>query len=496
MSTTAPTIAVDPAAFGGPHPRAGRRVPPDATTLGLLAPRWRALTIGMLALVSIVAFEHLAVATVMPLVAQALGRRELYAAAFGAAMAAGIVGMVLAGRWSDRRGPLPPLFTGIVVFVAGVVAVGLAPDMVLLVAGRALQGLGGGLMGVTLYVLVDRAYPRELHPRVFAAFAAAWVLPVIVGPALAGAIAAHLGWRWVFLAAAVIALPAVLLLRQGLRHGLHDAGRAPDAGTSPLTVSAGPAAPAAPPSIWIALATAGFAGLLYAGEPGSATSTGVLGVALVGLALFTPRLLPRGTLVARRGLPAVVALRGLAAAAFFAGEVLIPLLLIEQRGLSAWQAGLVLTLGALGWSAGSWLHARLAAGPAWRRRALLRAGIAGIAVGLGAIAPVLLAGVPVVIAAVAWTVAGVGIGIAYPMLSVLTLENAAPGERGAASAALQLADSIFSATGLALASALVAALQSPSPAVAYAAGFGFAATLALAGALLAPRAFAAPRAPE
>src|SRR5688572_28618350 len=184
---------------------------------GIFAAPLRAVTIGMLALISILAFEHLAVATVMPLVAQALGDAGLYAAAFGAAMAASIVGMVLAGRWADRSGPLPPLWAGVAGFDVGVIAVGAAPNMPLLVLGRGLQGFGGGLMSVTLYVLVGRAFPRHLHPAIFAAFAGAWVLPTIVGPALAGGIAAQWGWRWVFLSAAVLALPAAWLFRQGLQ---------------------------------------------------------------------------------------------------------------------------------------------------------------------------------------------------------------------------------------------------------------------------------------
>ncbi|MBI5254850.1 MAG: MFS transporter, partial [Burkholderiales bacterium] len=203
---------------------------------GILNPPFQATSLGMLALVSILAFEQLAVATVMPVVAQALGDASLYAAAFGVAMAAGILGMVLAGRWSDRAGPAPALWAGIGAFVLGVAVAGLAPNMALLVAGRAVQGLGGGLMSVALYVVVGQHYPARLHPRIFAAFAAAWVLPAVVGPALAGLIARELGWRWVFLSAAVLAVPAALLVWRGLGHGPARAAR-------PLAAAAPGAAP-------------------------------------------------------------------------------------------------------------------------------------------------------------------------------------------------------------------------------------------------------------
>lgn len=456
--------------------------PGEPARQSIWAPPLRAVTVGMLALISILAFEHLAVATVMPLVAQALGGPALYAAAFGAAMAASIVGMVLAGRWSDRSGPLPPLWAGVAGFVCGVVAVGAAPNMPLLVLGRALQGFGGGLMSVTLYVLVGRAFARSLHPRIFAAFAGAWVLPTIVGPALAGLIAAQWGWRWVFLSAAVLALPAAFLLRQGLRR------------VQPPAEDKPPAAPGASAKtrpgagLWLAAVTAASAALLYAGKPQDGAGLPLL-LGLLGVVICAPRLLPAGSLRGRIGLPSVVALRGLAAAAFFAGEVLVPLLLINERGLSAVQAGLVLTLGALGWSAGSWLQGRAGG---WRqapaRARALQAGMAAIAAGLLAVLLVLVPAVPVFVAALAWTLAGAGIGVVYPMLSVLTLECAAAGEQGTASSALQLSDALFSAVGLALASLLLAALQPWSPSAGYGAAFAAAALLAVLGLLLAPRA--------
>jgi len=454
---------------------------PSAPTVGeALGPPLRAITLGMLALVSILAFEQLAVATAMPVVARALDGMRLYAAAFGSAMAAGVAGMALAGRWCDSAGPAPALWSGVAAFVLGMLGAGLAFDMSQLVLGRALQGFGGGLMSVALYVVVGQVYPRQLHPRIFAAFAAAWVVPAIVGPSLAGLIAQHLGWRWVFLSAAVLAVAAALLLRHGLRRLPPRVSRPP-----PLHGSVASRA-----GLWVAAAVAAAAGSLYAGGLGSGRGGLKMGCALLVIGILAPRLLPPGTLSGRRGLPAVIALRGLAAAAFFAGEVLIPLLLVTERGLSPTQAGLVLTSGALGWSAGSWFQGRDGRGRSQGARVrVLRTGMAAIAVGMLAVALVALPGVPLVLAGLAWTVAGVGIGVVYPTLSVLTLELAPAAEQGSASSALQLSDALMSAVGLALASVLLAALLSWSPTLAYLAGFGVAAAIALAGVGLASRAW-------
>ncbi|WP_395703474.1 MFS transporter [Aquabacterium sp.] len=456
--------------------------PPDQAPVadrapGVLDAPHAASTIGMLALISLLAFEQLAVATVMPVVAGALDGTALYAAAFGAAVAAGMLGMVLAGRWCDRSGPLPPLLAGIAAFVLGLVIAGAAPDMATLVGGRLLQGGGGGMMSVALYVVVGRHYPPALHARIFAAFAAAWVLPAIVGPALAGLIARHLGWRWVFLAAALLAVPAALLLQRGL------------ARLRPAADQPAPAGGRQRASLGLAAGAAASAALLYAGgEPMTARPLW-LAIALVGLAVCAPRLLPAGTLRGRTGLPAVIALRGLVAATFFSAEVFIPLLLTSERGLSPVQAGLVLTGGALGWSAGSWLQGRDREAPsaaASIRR--LRLGFMMLAGGTLSVALALWPAVPIAAAALGWAIGGMGIGMVFPTLSVLTLRFAPAHEQGAASSALQLADSLFSAVGLALASGLLAALRPASALLAYGAGFGFAAGLSVLGALLAGRA--------
>jgi MFS family permease len=457
---------------------------------GILSAPFQATTLGMLALISILAFEQLAVATVMPLVAGALGGAELYAAAFGVALAAGIVGMVLAGRWADRAGPVPALWAGIAAFVLGLSAAGAAPSMGTLVLGRSLQGFGGGLMSVALYVVVGLHYPPSLHARIFASFAAAWVLPSIVGPALAGLLARQFGWRWVFLSAALLALPAALLVWRGLSRGA--APRPPIQGDGKPDRQADEGSAAAKPqraSLVVAVIAAVSAGLLYVGGHASAWQAGLTIAALAGLAWSAPRLLPRGSLTAQPGLPAVIALRGLAAATFFAAEVFIPLMLTQQRGLSTVQAGLVLTIGALGWSAGSWLQGRetRARDDAASVR-LLRRGLAAITLGTATLMLVLLPVVPVAVAVVGWSITGFGMGLVYPTLSVLTLRFAPEAEQGAASSALQLSDSLFSAVGLALAGALLAALQPGSPTVAYLAGLGVAVLLAATGTALAGRA--------
>ena len=84
---------------------------PEAGTR-LLGPAYAATTIGMFALIAFVAFEAMAVTTVMPTVARELDGVSLYALSFAAPLASGVVGMVAAGMWSDRRGPVTPAAGG------------------------------------------------------------------------------------------------------------------------------------------------------------------------------------------------------------------------------------------------------------------------------------------------------------------------------------------------------------------------------------------------
>ena len=158
---------------------------------------------------------------------------------------------------------------------------GLAPSMEVLVLGRLLQGLGTGGQTVALYVVVARVYPAHLHGRVFAAFSAAWVIPSIVGPFLAGFVAEQLHWRWVFLGVAVLTLVAftVVYLR------LHDL---------PLRVEDPSRAPVARRLALATVVAASALALSLAGEAGPWTGV-VVAVALVAIALAIRPLLPAGT---------------------------------------------------------------------------------------------------------------------------------------------------------------------------------------------------------
>jgi MFS family permease len=398
------------------------------------------LLVGIVSVVLLVAFEAMAVATAMPRAVSELHGLAWYAWAFSAFVVTSLFAMVVAGEVCDARGPMRPLVGGVLLFTAGLVVAGTAVDMAVFVAGRAVQGVGVGSAIVALYVVVARAFPDELRPRVFSLMSSAWVLPSIVGPAVAGFTADHFSWRWVFLGVSVLVVPALLLVLGSLGSLGHL-----EVGTPSVRVGRKRAA---------AMTAVGVACMQYAAQ-----RLDVLGVAFAvgGAALVVPtvgRLLPTGSLRFAPGLPTVVTMRGVLAGAFFGAETFIPLMLVSQRGLTATEAGLTLTGGALGWSVGSWYQGR----PAMTtpRHVLVRAGCLLVAIAVLGVALVTWPQVPTWVSAGAWVLGGGGMGMAMASLAVLLLQLSPLAEQGVNSAALQVSDSMFSAATIGLGGAIYA----------------------------------------
>lgn len=405
---------------------------------GVWAPGLRTLTAGLILTITVVAFESLAIATVMPLVEDDLGDIHLYGWVFSAFFLGNLVGIVVAGRAADRMLPAIPFAAGLALFGCGLAVGGSAGSMLVLVVGRALQGLGAGALPAIAYVCIGRGYTPRLRPRMFALLSTAWVVPSLAGPAASGFIGETLGWRWVFLGLVpllvLIGTVAVVAVRR------IPAPDVPSPGASLLDA---------------VLVAVGGAVLLS----GLGAERVVVGIPLVvaGLAIGLPtfrRLTPPGTLRVARGLPAAIACRGILTFAFFASDAYIPLMLTDVRGLRAGIAGLALTAAALAWTTGAWLQARFVhrRGP----RPLVRIGFGLLVVGTATVSLALWSFVPAVLGVAAWGIAGLGMGLAYAPISLTALGHAVPGKEGAASSALQLSDVLGIALGTGTAGALIA----------------------------------------
>ena len=402
---------------------------------------------GSVALVTLGAFENRAVMTILPTVVRELDGWALFGAATGAPLVTFTIAMAWSGGWTDRCGPRPALLTGLAVFVVAQVVSGLAPSMEAFVAGRVLSGAAEALTATALTVLVAQAFPETLRAKVFAWFAAAWVLPSLLGPSVAGALDAVAGWRAVFVAPLVVVPLALLPVRRALREshaGIgDDGGRDAGAGRrvrASLVLAVGLAV------------TLLAAGLLS--DPVTRAAGGVaLAAGVVGVVLGAVRALPAGTARLARGIPTVVTMQLLVSAAFTGVGGVIPLMLVQTQGASTALAGVSLSVTGVFWAAGSWLNGtqRAQLVPAAAR---LRFG--GALIALGAVGPVLISldVVGLVAGMAGWSLAALGMGVVSPTITTELLAQAPTREHGRVSAAQGLAVS----TGVALQTALVGAV--------------------------------------
>jgi len=384
----------------------------------------------------------MAVPTVLPAMVADLGGLDLYGWTFSAFWLTNIIGITLAGSDADRRGPGRALAVGVILFGAGLAVSGVANEMSVVIAGRAIQGFGSGAIGSVVYAAIARAYPASVTPRMIALVSSAWVVPGLVGPALAGWVTDTLDWRWVFLGI----VPPVLLMGIAVYPQLARLGPAQRAAV-PLRGDGRRAIDA----MRLALGSTLLLSALTVGLP----LAPVLAVAGAWLAIGALRhLLPTGTLLLRRGRPAVVGVVFVIAFAFFGTEAFVPLTVVDVRGGSVTLGGLALSAAAVTWTIGSWVQARAAA--AGIRRALVTSGAGLITIGIGITALMLIPQMPVLVVAIGWAVAGLGMGLAYSMLALMILETAAPGEEGYSSSALQLMFTLGTAFGAGVGGAVVA----------------------------------------
>ncbi len=407
---------------------------------GAWSASYRRLTLGLVLIMLGPAFETLSVATILPKIVANLGGLSFYGWSFSAYMLATLVGLILAGDEADQRGPAIPFIFGVALFATGLALAGTASSMIMFVISRGVQGFGAGIIASVVYVCVGRGYPEQLKPRMVAVLSSAWVVPGLIGPALAGLVADFVGWRWVFLGLVPIVPLATGLVFPALRK------LTPSLKRRSLNL----------PRL---LATAGLvagSGMVLTGLQVQSTAIAIL-LIVAGLAIGIPslrHLLPPGTLRVKAGLPAAIATMGLLSLGYFGGEAFLPLTLVSIRGQNTTIAGIALTAATLTWTAGSWVQAHLA--PRQGRRILVIIGLLLIALGLAGITSVLIPGIPVIVAIVAWGVGGLGMGLAYSTLSLVVLETAPGDQMGSASASMELSSVLGTALGTGLGGVIIA----------------------------------------
>ena len=424
--------------------RPGRTPGPVDDGRGLWTAGRRNLTVGLVLTVTLVAFEALAVSTVMPIVARELGDLELYGWVFTSFMLGSLIGIVVVGGLIDRRGLGGPFAVGIGLFAIGLIVGGLAPSMDVLVGGALPPGArrrNGAARSPTSRSAAacrsdsGRRCSRRSRRRGSCPASSARPSPASSARPSAGA---------------------------GCSSACSRSSRSRPGIAYPPVRRVGPGAPSAaaatlrerlPLALVVAAGTGLLLGGLTSGEPRCWSCWARSGPSMAILALR--RLTPPGTLRAARGLPAAVLMRGILTFAFFAVDAYVALALVEWRGLTAIAAGISLTAATLTWTTGSWIQARLSS--RYPPERFVRAGIAVLIVGL---TPFLVVLYPAVLAVAGDPDVRPRRPRHGPRLLAARPHRPARGARrraGPASSALSLTDSLGTALGTGVTGAAVAA---------------------------------------
>lgn len=394
------------------------------------------LTVGIAGVSVAVSCMFYAVTTTLPVATRALGAPGAYGWTVAMFMGGNVFGVCVARLLATRLRPWLTELIGIVVFLLGLVMAALAPTVEVLVVARALQGIGAGIDMVIVYLLIGTAYRPDQRPSMVALTNYCLVIPGMVGPALAGWVAAEFGWRIVFAVLSVLLTAAGTVLVVAMR------GRvAPTTDGVPMTY----------PLMGLVL-IAGLVLLQLAGSTEIGTALLLLAAGLVVVIAAGRFLLPRHLLRFGSGHPGQFGMYGVLAAAYFGGQMWLPLMLIEVRHLSPAAAGLALLGAPLGWGLGAALQARAPVGrPGLApRRRHVTIGATCTAVGMTALILAARTDLPLTVVLVVWMIAATGMGLATTSVTVLLFDAEHHAPAGATSAWFHLVHGVSLAVALAL----------------------------------------------
>ena len=412
----------------------------DTATIGwsaLLEARWFPALAILVGGVLLHSMNVLMLATVLPSVVADIGGAALLSWTSTAYLASSIVAATCTGFLTSNIGARNAFCIGALAFGTGALACALAPTMAFIVAGRFVQGFGGGLLAAIAYVLVRNTFPAELWPRTFALLSGAWSLSVVVGPLVGGVFAQYDSWRSAFLCvaglAAILAVGAYRALPAGLAGT--GAGRAPG-----LRVTLVCAAIAVMSLSAIAPHVVAKAGLV-------AAAVGLL-VSTLAIDRRAPtRLLPSDAFSLRSATGLGLWLVLTVSIAYSPLQVFMPIFLQSLHGLDPLSSGYMVAGGSFGWTVISLMVAGLS--PAATDR-LLVAGPVLMAAGLVGLA-VLLPLEPAIVVFPAIFMLGAGIGSCWAFIAQRAMTGARKGEEDVAASSVATVQQTGFALGAAVA---------------------------------------------
>jgi MFS family permease len=390
------------------------------------------------------AIDTYVTASLLPSAVAEIGGQAFYAWPTTLFLLAAVVASSLTSRVLARVSAQRAYLVGLAVFAAGALVDALAPSMLVLLAGRLVQGAGGGLLAGMGYALIRIALPRTLWTRGSAVIAAMWGVALIVGPGLGGLLAGAGLWRWAFGTLVVGSLVIGALVPAALHRARADTSPGPFPLGSVLLVGAAAAV----------LSIAGLAADLLVAGLGLLLAAALLVVFVLHERRTTAAVLPRVTFRSGSSLRWIYGLSAVLVGVSGV-EAFVPLVGQQVAGLTPVLAGFLgVALGA-GWVTGEMISAS-----AHRPRPRVLLGPALLAAGTVLVAITLLTldgPLAVLLWAVGLVAGGFGIGTAWPHLAASAIGGAEPaddeqdeGEADKASAAVTTVQMLAVSVGTAL----------------------------------------------
>jgi MFS family permease len=304
--------------------------------------------------VGLQAIEAFIGSAMLPTVVREIGGLGLFAWNTTVFIVFSIVATVFAGLRPASIGPRGAYIIAATIFAAGSAVCGASPTMLVLLAGRALQGFGGGLIVATSLAMLQLIFPQRLWPRAMALNALVWGVATLLGPAIGGVLAQLGIWRWAYLGM----VPLAALLALGAWHTLPKVSMAASRTSAPIA------------SIALVVGAILFVSISSVLTASALWSGALLALAIVCLLLLRAvegrgegALLPQNALSPRTPIGAqfgTMALLGV----LITSDIFAPLLLQRLHGAQPISAGYITALTAAGWTlaaliSASWSEARV-----------------------------------------------------------------------------------------------------------------------------------------
>ncbi len=311
----------------------------------------RALAVtGVMMVIFLFAIDATIVSTSMPTIVARLGGLDLYSWVFSIYMLSSALTTPIFGKLADLFSKRRLMLVGIGIFLIGSILCGAARSMEMMIAARAIQGLGGGAIYALSFIIVGILYPAEQRARMQGIISGIWGLASIIGPLGGGIIVENWSWRWVFFVNIPLIAVATALIIVGLKEEVGERRKPALDLTGATTLLIG-----------LLLIFYALAQSAHAYHPLNTETAGILAAGLAVLVLFY--------FIERRAAEPIIPLdlfhiglyrastvvATLCAMGVFGAVSYLPLYLQGVLGMTAWGTGLVILLLSMGWTAGSLL---------------------------------------------------------------------------------------------------------------------------------------------